>query len=104
MGSNPISRTRAKGSPLGGPFALQLLEFEPGSVVNEAPVGLQSRTHGLRPASLKRPLRGLFQALSPLSEPAGECSNPISRNFTSLLKPALFNDIIKYSYKPNSDT
>jgi hypothetical protein len=35
---------------------------------------------------------------------AARAANPISRNFTSLLKPALFNDIIKYSYKPNSDT
>ena len=103
MGSNPISRT--KNAPHSwGAFLARLVRFEPGAVVNEAPVGLQSRTHGLRPASLKRPLRGLFQALSPLSEPAGECSNPISRNFTSLLKLALFNDIIKYSYKPNSDT
>ena len=62
--SKSVINTRAKteGPPFGGPFALQLLGFEPGSVVNEAPVGLQSRA---------------------LSEPAGECSNPISRTMSS---------------------
>ena len=57
MGSYPISRT--KNAPHSwGAFLARLVRFEPGAVVNEAPVGLQSRT---------------------LSEPAGECSNPISR-------------------------
>jgi len=64
VGSSPTTGTKTKGHPKGGlSFWSSNEGLEPGSGVNEAPVGLQSRA---------------------LSEPAGECETPASGTIEGL--------------------